>query len=190
MAPQVYVFVDVDGYCVPGVDQRRLCAPGREGFRARELSWAIYHAAGGARGSVYFCDPPGIPPLNPRAPSIAIVRGMHGLPVNPAPADWGVGAAVMTADAVLPVFRALHTVACRFGETVVFVHKGGNEGVWAGLAIPGAVAVDLGRAGCPRVDKLAAGSDLRCCLHHDKKKAVHCPALEIELLARWAARGF
>jgi len=194
-----FLFIDVDGYCAGGVDQRRVVSPGADGYRARELGWAYYTTDGHASGGVYFRDE-NVPPLASGRkgydPCVSYTHRLHGLPVDPGAHDFA-GEVVMCASRLLEAIRAVHdAVAHVTGSEVVFVHKGGHEGLWAGQAVPGAAAIDLGAHGCPRVDDIGRANPglhvgLQCEFHAPVKrrarKVVHCPRLEVSLLAAWVA---
>lgn len=200
----VFLLIDVDGYGGAGADQRRIVTPDRDGYRPRELGWAYFGPTGEHdAGSVYFYDAAGVAPLRPEDPCIAIVRDMHGLPVAPRREDYGALTAFRS-DALHEALRALRdavAAACG-GAPVVFVHKGGNEGVWITEATPGVAVIELGTLGCPRVDAIgrthpdwaALGA---CPLHggnaprrmRRRHGVVHCPLLEVRLLALWLAHA-
>jgi hypothetical protein len=189
-----FLFIDVDGYCAGGVDQRTILGPGREGYRARELGWAYYSAAQHEGGSIYFYDEE--TPLDLRDPSIPYTWGLHALAVRPKESDYA-GETVLPSSGLLVALEILHrSVWETAGRPVVFVHKGGNEGVWARRAVPNAPIIDLGLLGCPKVDVLGRGrADFvraqQCPYHAPARrrtgKVVHCPRLEVLLLAEWAA---
>lgn len=199
-----FLLIDVDGYGGARADQRCIVAPGRDGYRPRELGWA-YFGPGGEHdaGSVFFYDAVGVEPLRPDDPSVAIVRGLHGLPVAPRREDYGALTAFRS-DALREVLRTLRdavAAACG-GARVAFVHKGGNEGVWVAEAAPGAPVIELGTLGCPRVDEIGrARPDWTawgaCSLHggdaprraRRRRGIVHCPLLEVRLLALWLAEA-
>jgi len=202
LSESAFLFVDVDGYCAGGVDQRTIVSAGADGYRARELGWAFYTATDHAAGSVYFRDEHGRAALSGADPSVAIVRRLHGLPVAPGRGAFR-GEVTMCASRLLDALVAVHdAVATATGLPVVLVHKGGNEGVWAGRALPGVAVIDLGLHGCPRVDAIARGDPAahagRQCPHHDipqrrggrrsHRGVIHCPRLEVQILAGWVAR--
>jgi hypothetical protein len=190
----VFLFVDVDGYCTGGIDQRLIITPRADGYRARELGWAYYTAHEHATGSVYFYDGAG-PGLAADA-GVARVRRLHGLPVSPAAGAYGEEPALCSTR-LLEAFRIVHDAAAwATGRPVVVVHKGGNEGLWARQAVAGVRTLDLGDHGCPKVDALgrahpAAHVGRECPFHAPARrragKVVHCPRLEVDLLARWVA---
>ena len=217
-----FLFIDVDGYCAGGIDQREIVSRVADGYRARELGWAYYAAGSGAAGSLYFRDR-AVPPLatpgreqssalvssSPRPyprlrdPAILYAQRLHGLPIAPGEEAYGETDSVLDSEIVLcssqllEAFRLLHDAVARAtGLPVVFVHKGGNEGLWVSQAVPGATVLELGSLGCPRVDVIGkAHPELhlgRQCAYHAPakrraRKIVHCPRLEVELLAWWVA---
>lgn len=202
LSESAFLFVDVDGYCAGGVDQRTIVSAGADGYRARELGWAYYTAGDHGAGSIYFRDEHGRGALSGADPGVAYVRRLHGLPVAPGPRAFR-GEVTMCASRLLDALRAVHdAVAAATGLPVVIVHKGGNEGVWAGRALPGVAVIDLGLHGCPRVDAIARGDPAahagRQCPHHDPPRrrggkrshrgVIHCPRLEVQILAGWVAR--
>jgi hypothetical protein len=196
----VFLFVDVDGYCAGGLDQRVVVSPQADGYRARELGWAYYTAQDHATGSIYFRDER-VPEL--RGSSLAgdasfeRVHQMHGLPVRPGPRAYS-GEAVLCSSRLLEAFRIVHDAAAlATGRPVVIVHKGGNEGLWASQALAGVTTLDLGAYNCPKVDAIGRERPAehvgRHCRFHalGKRRArgvVHCPRLEVALLAGWVAR--
>jgi hypothetical protein len=192
-----YLFLDVDGYCTGGIDQRRIVSQAADGYRARELGWASYTADAHAAGSIYFYDA-SAPPLTTDA-GVRHVHRLHGLPIWPEAGAYP-GETVLCSTRLLEAFRAIHdAVAAATRLPVVIVHKGGNEGFWAQQALgPDIITLDLGRHGCPKVDVL--GRDLarpeqapgQPCRYHAitkrrAQKVVHCPRLELHLLAEWVA---
>lgn len=191
-----FLFIDVDGYCVGGVDQREIVSARREGYRARELGWAYYGKDASEVGSIYFRDLL-VPPIHASDPGIQHVQRMHGLPISPG-ADTYHGEVATCASRLLGAISVLHeAVSSALQQPVVIVHKGGNEGVWASQAIAGVSVIDLGTCGCPKVDDIGRSApELRTkkpCPHHAQSKRrpgkiVHCPRLEVELLSSWVAR--
>ena len=197
----VFLFVVVDGYCAGGIDQRTVVSAESDGYRARELGWAYYTGDDHGTGSVYFRDEHGHRALGAADPGVSYVRGLHGLPVAPGPGDFR-GEVTMCASRLLDALRVVHdAVAAATGLPVVIVHKGGNEGVWASRVLPGVAVIDLGLHGCPRVDAIARGDPAvhagRQCPHHNTPRrrggkrshrgVVHCPRLEVQILAGWVA---
>lgn len=198
MASRVFLFVDVDGYCVGGVDQRRVVSAAAEGFRARELGWASYSDGHHAAGAVYFRDINVVSSMSAAGadPSVQYARRLHGLPLDPDENTFGAdgGRIVVCASRLLEVIRGLVlSVSKNTGREVVVVHKGGHEGYWASQVLPDVAVIDLGQHGCPRVDALAkAAPDAAACgceFHAAAKRrhVVHCPQLEIHFLAGWIA---
>lgn len=190
-----FLFVDVDGYCTGGIDQRQIVSPDADGYRAREMGWAFFTEQAHASGSIYFRDA-FVAPLASADPGVVFVRRMHGLPTHPTAEDFD-DELVLCSSRLLDAFRAIHgAVAAVTGLPVVVVHKGGNEGVWARQAIAEVETLDLGRYGCPKVDTIGKEAPH---LHHGRqcafhapvkrraKKVVHCPRLEVQLLAAWIA---
>jgi hypothetical protein len=193
-----FLFIDVDGYCVGGVDQRAIVSAHREGYRARELGWAFYGSRRSGTGSIYFRDLL-VSPIQASDPGVQYVRHMHGLPVSPE-ADAYQGEIVTCSSRLLEAIRVLYeVVSTAVEQPLVIVHKGGHEGVWASRAIAGVSVIDLGTCGCPKVDDIGRGApELHAgkhCAHHrsTKRKSgkiVHCPRLEVALLSLWvASRG-
>lgn len=196
-----FVFIDVDGYCAGGVDQRNIISATADGYRARELGWAYFTEDDHGEGSIYFFDDN----LYGRLESndIYFARRLHGLPAEPA-RDTFQGEASMCASRLLEAFKIVHDAVVMFtGCRVVIVHKGGNEGVWASQALPGIQIIDLGLYGCPRVDDIARGNPAMYiglhCQHHSASRrrggkrthrgVVHCPRLEVKILAWWVAHS-
>lgn len=189
------MFIDVDGYCVGGVDQREIVSAQAEGYRARELGWAFFAHDECSSGSIYFSDLI-VKPIRGADPGVRHVqKNLHGLPVSPGRGEFG-SEIVTCSSRLLDAIRTLYEVFTHASQRpVVIVHKGGNEGLWAARAIPHKelLVVDLGKLGCPKVDDLghAQLSARRCQFHTaiDKKreKKVHCPRLEVWLLAFWVA---
>jgi hypothetical protein len=190
-----FLLIDVDGYCVGGVDQRTIVSAHREGYRARELGWAFYGETHSGAGSIYFRDSHA-PPLQHSDAGIQYVHHLHGLPISPG-ADTYPGELVTCSSRLLETIRVLHeVVAAASQQPVVIVHKGGHEGVWASRAIANVSIIDLGTCGCPKVDDIGRGAPEHCvgkhCPHHKATrrragKIVHCPQLEVKLLALWIA---
>lgn len=205
----VAIFIDVDGYGPQGIDNRVVVGQNDgDGYRARELGW-LYCAleANGAErretGSIFFVDE-GIPPLREQDPSVRYVHArLHGLPINPRREEYN--------NLRVPVFRSdqlCETIFllwwCVLEETgarqAVLFHKGGNEGHWIRSVLPDVPVIDLGNLGCPKVDALgkdglAWTEHPMCHLHGGgslgargrKQGIVHCPCLEVNLLASWLA---
>lgn len=195
LAPALLYF-DVDGYCTGGIDQRRVVTQMADGYRARELGWLFRTERDRASGSVYFCDAT-VAPIARRDSNLWFTQRIHGLPMNPSVADFEDNV-VLCSSRLLDAIRAIYLALARdSGREVVVVHKGGNEGYWAQLAlrdVPGLRTVDLGGLGCPKVDAIGrAAPQLHigraCEFHpHAKRRAgkvVHCPRLELELMAGW-----
>jgi hypothetical protein len=192
-----FLFIDVDGYCVGGVDQRKIVSARAEGYRARELGWAFFADSVCHSGSIYFFDM-AIGPIRADDKGVQHVRlHVHGLPINPSRETFG-GEIVSCSARLLDTIRALYDVFAGATQCpVVIVHKGGNEGLWASRAlphVPDLPIVDLGAHGCPKVDELdplLLLDTVRCPFHTigQKKKLVHCPRLEVWLLAAWVSRG-
>ena len=202
--PRAFLFVDVDGYCASGVDQRVIVSPAADGYRARELGWAYYVADDHASGSIYFRDVH-VPPfaVGQRGYDAGVLHAhrIHGLPIEPGALNFA-GEIVMCSSRLLEAIRVVHdAVAHVTGAKIVFVHKGGNEGLWTGRAVPGSAAIDLGDHGCPRVDDIGkTNPDLheklsgqQCRFHAPQtvkrrgRRVVHCPRLEVALFAGWVA---
>ena len=205
----VAIFIDVDGYGPQGIDNRVVVGQnGGDGYRARELGW-LYCAldANGAErretGSIFFVDE-GVPPLREQDPSVRYLHArLHGLPVNPRREEYS--------NQRVPVFRSdqlCETIFllwwCVLEETgarrAILFHKGGNEGHWVRTVLPDVAVIDLGNLGCPRVDTLGrdglAWAEHPACHLHGwgtlrargrNQGIVHCPRLEVNLLAGWLA---
>ncbi len=192
--PYAFLLIDIDGYCTGGIDQRVVVSRENDGYRARELGWLLFTAEHLSAGSIYFCDIHA-PPLV-RDQNIDYTHGIHGLPVHPQK-DHYTGYPVACSTELLRSIRILYeTVAEATRCTVVIIHKGGNEGLWACQAIPNIRAIDIGKYGCPRVDDIGkqrpdlhVGQD--CGFHKTGRrrsgKIIHCPQLEVGLLAHWIA---
>ena len=190
-----FLLIDVDGYCAGGVDQRTIVSAHQDGYRARELGWAFYGDARSGAGSIYFRDLHA-PPLQHSDPGVQYVKHLHGLPISPGVETYP-GEIVACSSRLLEVIRVLYeAIAAVSQQPVVIVHKGGNEGFWAAQAIAGASIIDLGTCGCPKVDDIGRGAPEHCvgkhCPHHKatKRRAgkiIHCPQLEVKLLALWIA---
>ena len=201
MSSRVFLFIDVDGYCVGGVDQRRVVSAVAEGFRARELGWASYSDGHHAAGAVYFRDISVVSSMAAASadPTVQYARRLHGLPLDPDEKTFAGDHLVVCATRLLEVIRGLVlSISSRMGREVVLVHKGGHEGYWASQVLPDVAVIDLGQHGCPRVDALAKeapgavaaeAAACGCRFHADTKRrqVVHCPQLEIRLLAGWVA---
>ncbi len=190
-----FLLIDVDGYCTGGIDQRRTVSPGADGYRAREMGWVLYTEDVHASGSVYFYDKH-VPGLAEDA-NVWYAQGMHGLPIRPSAEEFE-GEPALCSSQLLPAIRAVHdAVAEMTALPVVIAHKGGNEGLWAAQAIPGVPTIDLGSYGCPKVDAIGKASPHLhvgngCRFHHmgkrRAKKIIHCPRLEVCILADWLSR--
>ena len=211
MSDKVYLLIDVDGYCVSGCNQRSIVTPTAEGYRARELGWAYYHEGGSAAGSIYLADDAELPTFPISDASIVYTQRLHGLPVNLSYAECISSQAATDhvfarSTDLLSVIRILRdTVAAQTGRKhsdVIIVHKGGNEGYWATLAIPGTQIIDLTDYGCPPAatihGNMPAAANTACDMHGGyrktrnggfgkTKKMVHGPALELRVLASWIA---
>lgn len=205
----VAIFIDVDGYGPQGIDNRVVVGEnGGDGYRARELGWLYCAlAADGAEqretGSIFFVDE-GIAPLREQDPSVRYVHArLHGLPINPRREEYS--------SLRVPVFRSdqlCETIFllwwCVLEETgarrAVLFHKGGHEGHWIRTVLPDVPVIDLGNLGCPKVDvlgknELAWTEHPACHLHGGgtlrargrSQGIVHCPCLEVNLLAGWLA---
>lgn len=196
-----FVFLDVDGYCAPRVDQRCVVSASLDGFRARELGWSYYSAAGSGAGSVYFWDGPECA-LLPRGGSTAYAHRLHGLPIYPGAGSYPGQTALRTSQ-LLDAIRTI-CVTCASpspsGPTLVVVHKGGNEGLWARQALGDAegfrvITLDLEQLGCPKAEDLSRlYPGARACQFHSfgagrgaGRGAAHCPGAEVGLLAQWVA---
>jgi hypothetical protein len=208
------LFIDVDGYCSSGIDQRQVVSAKSEGYRARELGWLYVADDRSESGSVYFRDI-FVDPIATIDGGINYVYRMHGLPISPAKRDFAADEAVMCSTQLLEAIRIIYDSLAQVIESPITVlHKGGNEGLWALAALRGTSeskrpppeVVDIATLGCPRVDAIAAMFPDRvaddhaaaggACAHHDariiarqarKKNVIHCPRLEVELMALWVA---
>ncbi len=205
----VAIFIDVDGYGPQGIDNRIIVGQdGSDGYRARELGWlyCALEADGSERretGSIFFVDE-GIPPLQEQDPSVRFIHArLHGLPINPRREEYS--------NLRVPVFRSDQLCETIFllwwyvleetgAQQAVMFHKGGNEGHWIRSILPDISVIDLGNLGCPKVDVLgkdglAWTEHPSCHLHgggplRSRGRSggiVHCPCLEVNLLAKWLA---
>ncbi len=205
----VAIFIDVDGYGPQGIDNRVVIGQnGGDGYRARELGW-LYCALGtnGSErretGSIFFVDE-GVPPLRDQDPSVRYVHSrLHGLPINPRREEYnGLRVPVFRSDQLCEAIFLLWW--CVLEETgaqqAVLFHKGGNEGFWIRSVLPDTPVIDLGNLGCPKVDVLGktglAWTEHPVCHLHGggtlrargrNQGIVHCPRLEVNLLAGWLA---
>jgi hypothetical protein len=195
-----FLMLDCDGYACSGCDQRQVVSQSRDGFRPRELGWAIFSPEVFSAGAFYFTDRGiiGLPKLTACDPCIRhVLTKVHGLPlgeyqkaVNP---EY-----LFRSDQLIDVVGGLCAAAASDGHEVAVVHKGGNEGRWAKIARPGTKTIDLADLGCPRADRIAAlHPDWQAaapppCEHHEmstRRGIIHCPTLEVALLSRWVADG-
>lgn len=199
-----YLIIDVDGYCPGGRDQRHIVAPSKDGYRPRELGWAIFAPNRCAAGAFYFTDKgiTGLPLLTVHDSGVRhVLTTVHGLPLNgyqqPVAEDC-----LYRSDQLLNVISGLCESAGSDGEEVIVAHKGGNEGYWTNLARPGTKTIDLADYGCPKIERIVKGHPEWMkgmpspCIHHEvlvrggqKGGVIHCPTLETALLARWIAEG-
>lgn len=200
-----FLFIDVDGYCPGGIDQREIVGPGRDGYRPRELGWLFCSSAGSQHGAFYFTDQgiTGLPPLTVHDSGVRhVLTKVHGLPLN----SYGKAiepGLLFRSDEFLKVLAGLCVAVSEDHRELIVVHKGGNEGYWAQQAVPGVQTLDLAHYACPKVDRLIKEHPEwlkevpTACQHHeirvihDKKKDrfVHCPTQEVALFARWIASG-
>jgi len=121
MSSSAFAYLFVDGYCLGGVDQRKLVTATSEGYRARELGFAYYTDKLRVSGSVYFHDRGVRPALSERA---VCEKKLHGLPVNPHTRSYG-HCLVLRSSQLLDALKSLHdVVAVETGRVFVFVYKG------------------------------------------------------------------
>jgi hypothetical protein len=196
-----FLFIDVDGYCASKVRADQIVSAHADGYRARELGWAIFSKEF-RTGSVYFYDRCPVKALDQKDLSVRYVnRFVHGLPIAPVLDDFKNEIAIPS-DRLLCAIKTLCVAAeahCDGGPVVV-VHKGGNEGIWTRQTYPKAIIIDLAELGCPKVNNICkshpewlSSAGAGCQYHslqkqHKKKQAiVHCPNLEIRILAMWVA---
>lgn len=190
---RIIVFVDVDGYAKYGMSSKYLIKNGKDGYRARELGWHIARydleskqVVSLQSDSIYFRDPTTIDLLDTYDKAVWYVyKNIHGLPINPE--SYTKGSKIMLSTHVPGAFKLLLKKAKRYAalEEIIFVHKGGSEGVWLRECDFGVRIIDIGEYGCPKIEKLISKS--KDCGNHSgiRKKIIHCPRYELEVMIQW-----
>jgi hypothetical protein len=175
--------------------------------------WAVFSEDGFADGSIYFADD-GLQPLPENDVTIIYTKKLHNLPVNVNLSETRSRSArtqsesslqsrghklFVSSSELLRTIRRLYDIVSSLTavpKEVIVVHKGGNEGLWASMAVRGCRTMDLATHGCPKAETLYKLSRLNkgwpldsgtCDMHEGDrpKKLTHCPRFELRLLIMW-----